>query len=115
MLAHQLHTHAQTATTDAQTETIQPVSPTALRCACREFALNHFCAHLVYYTVAKVLAARERSPQRKEVNLSQHQITENRIGAAISRQEATTPISNHKPERSWHSYFSTTSPKHKGE
>ena len=76
MLAHQLHTHAQTATTDAQTETIQPVSPTALRCACREFGLNHFCAHLVYYTVAKILVVRERSQQRKEVMLSQHQITQ---------------------------------------
>ena len=68
MFAHQLHTHEQTATTHAQTETIQTVSPTALRCACRELAVNHYCEHLVYYTVAKIQA------HRGEVILSQHQI-----------------------------------------
>ena len=61
---------AQQIQTDAETETIQTVSPTALRCACREFAVNHFCAHLVYYTVAKIQA------HRKEVILLPHQIAE---------------------------------------
>ncbi len=65
MLAPVTHT----ATTDAQTPTLQAVSPTALRCACSEFATNGFCAHLVYYGVAKIQA------HRKGVILS-HEIAE---------------------------------------
>ena len=55
-----------------QPQTIQVITPTALRCACDEYRVNRFCAHMVYYTVAKIEAfCEKRTPnadaQRKEV------------------------------------------------
>ena len=51
-------------------DALQFVTPTAVKCACQEFAVNGFCEHLVYYAVAKIQA------HRGEVILSQHQSAE---------------------------------------
>ena len=40
-------------------DALQFVTPTALRCACHEFAVNGFCEHLVFYCIAKIQAQRE--------------------------------------------------------
>ncbi len=53
-------THTKTDTPNVSAETIQVVTPTALRCACDEYRVNRFCAHMVYYTAAKILAFAEQ-------------------------------------------------------
>lgn len=67
MLATLTHTHTDAANISA--ETIQVVTPTALRCACEEYRVNRFCAHLVYYTAAKILAFVEQQDAQNERGL----------------------------------------------
>lgn len=57
-----------TTTAHTDTQTIEFISPTALRCHCQEYRVNHFCLHLVYYMVAKIQAfrAQQYSAQAKE-------------------------------------------------